>query len=105
MAFLCQREWEDEKEDVVDLHDCLYRMYEAKRSAQKNRHVGELTAFEVLTPGGKRFDIADDWFKMFKISYESRLTQKPFAVLTTPLLKDEEPEDKQSQKTAQKATA
>lgn len=77
-AFLCQRDWMTEDQDLLELPDCLYRIYEAKRAAQKNRHVGETTSFQVLMPEGKRSDITDECFQEFKAMYEKRLTLEQF---------------------------
>lgn len=78
LAFLCQRDWytengDEDDEGQLQLHDCLYRVFEAKAAAQKNRHVGESTAFEILMPKGKRYDVTDACFKTLKRKYASRL--------------------------------
>jgi hypothetical protein len=77
LAFLCQREWDDGDGGPLGLMDGLYRIYEAKRAAQKNRHVGEATSFQILFKDGRRKDISDDCFHMLKRKYESRLRMKP----------------------------
>jgi 20S proteasome alpha/beta subunit len=96
-AFLCQRDWYDTKNEALQLLDCLYRIFEAKRAAQNNRHVGESTAFEVLMPGGKRKDITDECFQAFKATYEERLKVPVFQL--TNFLKDYDDEDEKSEGT------
>jgi hypothetical protein len=68
LAFLAQREYDTE----MPLMECLLRVYEAKRAAEVNRHVGKLTTFEVLVQGRKRFDISDTCFKLLKRTVEKR---------------------------------
>jgi hypothetical protein len=62
LAFLAQRDYDPE----MPLMECLLRVYEAKRAAEVNRHVGKLTTFEVLVQARKRFDISDTCFKLLK---------------------------------------
>jgi 20S proteasome alpha/beta subunit len=78
LAFLCQRNWETRDQEILELPDCLYRIYEAKRASEKNRHVGESTVFQVLMPGGKRADITDECHKKYKETYQERLHLEPF---------------------------
>lgn len=73
LAFLCQRDWYKEDNSRLQLIDCLYRVYEAKAAAQKNRHVGESTAFEILMPIGKRYDVTDECFKELKRRFSLRM--------------------------------
>jgi 20S proteasome alpha/beta subunit len=40
LAFLCQRDWNEGEGKRLQLMDCLFRIYEAKKAAEKNRHVG-----------------------------------------------------------------
>src|SRR5262249_12656745 len=67
LAFLSQNEWEG-----TSLRDALYRVYEAKRAAEVNRHVGTVTTFEVLFDDGRRFDISDDAFVILKTTFEEK---------------------------------
>src|SRR6266478_7049584 len=91
-AFLRQRDWMTETQEWLQLPDCLYRIYEAKRAAERNRHVGETTVFQVLMPNGKRSDITDDCFQTFKDIYEKRLALEPFK-FETDILKDWDDDD------------
>lgn len=93
LAFLCQRDWYMENDDRLQLIDCLYRVFEAKAAAQKNRHVGESTAFEVLMPGAKRYDITDECFKDFKRRYTRRLKPPTFPSPMTNFLKEVKDDD------------
>lgn len=60
-AFLHQYEWDAD----ISLEECLYRVYSAKRAAEKSPHVGPTTSFEILIDQ-KRFDLTDDAFKEMK---------------------------------------
>lgn len=60
LAFLCQNSYDDD----MPLHECLFRVFEAKAAAQRNRTVGPVTAFEILINGRGRFDISNDFFKL-----------------------------------------
>jgi len=91
-AFLCQRDWYDTEKESLQLLDCLYRLFEAKRAAEKNRHVGESTAFEILMPGGERKDITDECFQFFKTTYKERLELPKFQL--TSYLKDFDDDNK-----------
>jgi len=78
LSFLCQRDWSGDEELIgengrLQLMDCLYRLYEAKRAAQANRHVGLSTAFQILLEDGQRLDITKGTFDKFKQLYEERL--------------------------------
>jgi 20S proteasome alpha/beta subunit len=97
-AFLCQRDWYDTKNEALQLLDCLYRIFEAKKAAQKNRHVGESTAFEVLMLGGKRKDITDECFQAFKATYEERLKLPVFQL--TNFLKDYDDDETKTEASA-----
>jgi hypothetical protein len=99
LAFLCQRDWYMENDDPsgpdagkagVEIKDALYRIVEAKWAAQKNRHVGETTAFEVLMPGGQRFDITQECYDTFKKVFKRRFTLKPFLFSKPFLVPDED---------------
>jgi hypothetical protein len=99
LAFLCQRDWYEEDSERLELINCLYRVYEAKVAAQKNRHVGETTAFEILMPGAHRFDVTDSCFKDLKDRYYRRLKPPVFKQPMKGFLKviedeDERPETK-----------
>jgi hypothetical protein len=48
---LCQREYDPN----MDLMECLYRVYEAKRLGQASPGVGETTKIEILTPGKRQY--------------------------------------------------
>ncbi len=78
LAFLCQRDWSAEDGSPLQLTDCLLRIYEAKRAAEKNRHVGEATSFEILFRNGERFDISDSCFRMMKIVLDITYRKMPF---------------------------
>jgi len=96
LAFLCQRDWIGQTKDEPQLMECLYRIYEAKRAAQANRHVGVSTAFEILFPGGIRKDITRAKFEIFRTLYDSRLELPKFE-FSEDMLEDpdsDEPEDK-----------
>jgi 20S proteasome alpha/beta subunit len=101
LAFLCQRNWETKDQEIIELPDCLYRIYEAKRASQKNRHVGGSTVFQVILPGGKRFDITDECFRVFKEKYKERLRLEPFQFDATILKdwndKEKQPESRESE--------
>jgi 20S proteasome alpha/beta subunit len=86
-AFLCQRDWMGKDQERLNLADCLYRIYEAKRASQKNRHVGETSVFQILFQNEKRADITDDCFKTFKETYAHRLELEQFR-FSTDILKD-----------------
>jgi 20S proteasome alpha/beta subunit len=69
LAFLCQQPWDFGGSsdppcvgwvNPLTLMQCLYRVYEAKKAAEKNRSVGESTAFSVLIKDTGRFDISDE---------------------------------------------
>ena len=94
-VILGQRDWENEKGESPGLLDCLYRIFEAKKSAQRNRHVGESTAFEILLPGGVRKDITDECFQVMKLTYEARLRPPFFEGLSNCLrdFEEEKPEE------------
>jgi hypothetical protein len=78
LAFLCQRDWNEQLENKpLQLTHCLYRMFEAKRAAEKNRHVGESTTFEVLFPEGERYDISDAFFQWMKAFFDVHLVVEP----------------------------
>jgi hypothetical protein len=96
LAFLCQRDWHDEEGKPLQLMDCLYRLFEAKRAAEKNRHVGEATAFQVLFPSGERFDISDVCFELFKKQYDERLIL-PRVAFSDKYLEPIEDDDESSQ--------
>jgi hypothetical protein len=68
LAFLAQRDYDPE----MPLMECMLRVYEAKRAAEVNRHVGKLTSFEVLVQARKRFDISDTCFKLLKRTVRKR---------------------------------
>jgi 20S proteasome alpha/beta subunit len=93
LAFLCQRDWETKNQETLELPDCLYRIFEAKRASEKNRHVGKSTVFQVLMPGEKRADITDQCYKVFKETYRTRLRLKPFE-FEASVLKDWDDEKK-----------
>jgi 20S proteasome alpha/beta subunit len=101
-AFLRQRDWYSTEQEGLQLLDCLYRIFEAKRAAQRNRHVGESTAFEILMPGGIRKDITDECFQMFKTAYEERL-KLPVFELTNYLKDFDDDEDKKPETVSQDA--
>jgi 20S proteasome alpha/beta subunit len=82
---LGQRDWLDEERGEPRLIDGLYRIFEAKRAAEKNRHVGESTAFEVLLPNGARKDITDECFQAMKKIYAERLKPPAFEELSNCL--------------------
>jgi hypothetical protein len=71
-------EWEDE----MELPECVFRVFEAKSAARKNRTVGSLTSFEILIQGGGRFDITDEFFDLIKSKRRMR---------KVPTIKPEEP--------------
>jgi len=50
-SFLCQRDW-DERPSLMQ---GAYYLMEAKRAAEANRHVGEMTILQFMMPDGKRF--------------------------------------------------
>lgn len=69
LAFLCQQPWDFGGSSdpptvgwvkALSLMQCLYRVYEAKKAAEKNRSVGESTAFSVLIKDVGRFEISDE---------------------------------------------
>lgn len=62
LAFLCQNSYDED----IPLHKCVFRVYEAKSAAQKNRTVGTITSFELLIQGKGRFDISNKFFKYLK---------------------------------------
>lgn len=55
---MCQRDYDN----TMPLMECLYRIYEAKRLAEIDPHVGQPSKFEIMLPTG-RFDISDECFK------------------------------------------
>ncbi len=78
-AFLCLQEWTDSKDHSeqsyypmkVPLHECLYRIYEAKIAAHTANpsSVGSSTAFQVLTPDGRSeptFEFLTELLSTFK---------------------------------------
>lgn len=77
-AFLCQRKWETKDQEELELPDCIYRMYEAKRASEANRHVGKLTVINILMSKGRRVDITDECFAVFRETYKKRLALKSF---------------------------
>jgi hypothetical protein len=111
-AFLCQRQWhkeseyDDEDESTEDeifhtplqLPDALYRIVEAKWAAEKNRHVGDATTFEILMPDGRRFGIARKCFMAYKEAFKARMIVKPF-LFTENYLIEEKDEDETDLKT------
>jgi hypothetical protein len=99
-VFLGQRDWEDEAGAPPRLLDCLYRIFEAKKAAQRNRHVGESTAFEILLPGGIRKDVTDECFQSMKMMYEARL-KPPFFEGLSNCLRDLDDEKKESKTAVQ----
>jgi hypothetical protein len=62
LAFLCQNDYDED----MTVPECLFRVYEAKAAAEKNRTVGDLTSFEVIVQGKGRFDISDSFFRQLK---------------------------------------
>jgi hypothetical protein len=95
-AFLCQRNWETKDQKILELPDCVYRIYEAKRASENNRHVGKSTVIEILMPGGKRVDITEDCYKHFKQTYEKRLHLEPFK-FDTAILREKDDEKKSAE--------
>jgi hypothetical protein len=54
LAFLCQREYSSYQ---IALMDCLFRVYEAKKAAERNRHVGEMTLILIAVHGKGRLSL------------------------------------------------
>lgn len=99
LSFLCQREWSGDDELIgnnpggLQLMECLYRLYEAKRAAQANRHVGMSTAFQILLENGKRLDITKSTFERFKEIYEQRLALPKFP-FSSDMVESEDEDEK-----------
>jgi hypothetical protein len=77
-AFLVQREYDD----FMPLDECLYRVYEAKVAAEKNRDVGPTTVLEVLTYSGhpvppERHAVHDSAFNAIDKTIRNRLSKRP----------------------------
>jgi hypothetical protein len=53
-------------EDVIEVPECVFRLYEAKVAAHANKTVGDTTVFEVLVRGKGSFDISDEFFDLLK---------------------------------------
>jgi hypothetical protein len=68
LSFLCQHPWHD----GLDLMSCLYRVYEAKRAAQANRHVGKFTPMEILFSGGRRYTLSEPGIALLQQTFEQR---------------------------------
>ncbi|HUN84845.1 MAG TPA: hypothetical protein VMU48_10720 [Terracidiphilus sp.] len=113
LSFLCQREWSGDDELIgnnpggLQVMECLYRLYEAKRAAQANRHVGMSTTFLILLEGGKRLDITQSTFEKFKEVYQQRLALPKFE-FSPDMLESADEEDGEkgvSSKSEQEAAA
>jgi 20S proteasome alpha/beta subunit len=104
LAFLCQQPWDlggssnpptSGPSTAMTLMQCLYRVYEAKKAAEKNRSVGEATAFSVLIRGKGRFEISttcrDKLYNAFK-----RKNRVPKLKFDASFLEPEKDADKSS---------
>lgn len=77
-AFLVQKDYDD----AMPLEECVYRVYEAKVAAEKNRDVGPTTYIEVLDSdsGGlnhTRYDLSDSAFDAIDKAVRNRLSTLP----------------------------
>jgi hypothetical protein len=86
-AFLCQYNWSEE----IDLMTCLYRIFCAKRAAEKNPGVGPTTSFEILHRR-KRFDLSDEGYAYLKRKVDGR--KEPRLQFKTEYLAPEEDEER-----------
>lgn len=59
-AFLVQRPYDE----TIRGMECLYRVYEAKLAAEKNKDVGPTTMIEIMPYGMKRHGPTDEQFEL-----------------------------------------
>lgn len=69
LAFLCQRDYDLEN---MPLMECLFRVAEAKKSAERNRHVGTQTMILIAIQGAGRFRLSADGWEAMKASLAAR---------------------------------
>lgn len=67
LAFLCQREYRQ-----LELMECLFRVYEAKTAAQRNRHVGQQTMIVITVEGRGKFRLTPKGWTALKSSLVAR---------------------------------
>jgi hypothetical protein len=81
LAFLCQHQWDfgGSSEPAsfgsvapVTLMQCLYRVYEAKRAAEKKSSVGRSTALSVLIKGEGTFEVSDSCRQLLLEAFEQK---------------------------------